>query len=580
MGMEKRLVLAIVAMMAVVVIVNVLFPPPPLPQPPAAADSMAPGGPAVGPPTADSAAPVSGPEPGVAALAVPSLAPAPAADASEDTVWVEGPLFRLGFAQRGGRLVSARMTRFESLAPDTRGQPVELVPAGTDNFFTNLWVVGDDTLNLSSARFDISPAAGLLLDPGGGPQSLLLSYQPEGTTLRVELLYTFRPDSYSVTIEGRVAGVRATGWWAIGLGSGLQSNEWDPSADNKANLAFAGKGDGKPISKRVGDVAPGARVSLDGPFDWAAVRGKYFVAALVVPPEASVERRFAGVLITGTPLPYRAEGFVSFPLDREGGFSYRAYIGPQDYGRLKALHHDLDEVTPYGYSWLQPIIRPLAGAITSLLVWMHRVLGLGYGWILVIFGVGIRVLLFPLYQKSMRSQLATMRVQPLLKEIQDKYKNDPQRLQQEMLHMYREHGINPLGGCLPMLLPFPILIALFFVFRDTIEFRGAPFLWLPDLSRPDPYYIIPLLMGGSMLLLQWLGQRGVPQTNPQMKFMMWAMPIMFIVLFLNFASGLNLYYATMNVASLPQQLYLARERRTAGVQPAPARGPAPTRGRA
>jgi YidC/Oxa1 family membrane protein insertase len=112
-----------------------------------------------------------------------------------------------------------------------------------------------------------------------------------------------------------------------------------------------------------------------------------------------------------------------------------------------------------------------------------------------------------------------------------------------------------------MLLPFPILIALFFVFRDTIEFRGVPFLWLPDLSQPDPLYIVPLVMGGSLFLMQWLGQRSMPQTNPQMKMMMWIMPVMLVVLFLKFASGLNLYYATMNLASIPQQLYLNKERR-------------------
>jgi YidC/Oxa1 family membrane protein insertase len=254
---------------------------------------------------------------------------------------------------------------------------------------------------------------------------------------------------------------------------------------------------------------------------------------------------------------------------RDGGFGYTIYMGPQDYGRLTAAGRDLNQVTPYGYRWLQPVLRPLAGAITALLVWMHRFLGLGYGWILILFGIGIRVLLFPLYQKSMRSQMATMRVQPLMKEIQTKYKNDPQRLQQEMMKLYKEHGVNPLGGCLPMLLPFPILIALFFVFRDTIEFRGVPFLWLPDLSRADPLYIIPILMGASVFLLQWIGQRSMPQSNPQLKMMMWFMPIMLTVLFLNFASGLNLYYATMNLASLPQQLYLAKERRAVAGQPAP-----------
>ena len=152
-----------------------------------------------------------------------------------------------------------------------------------------------------------------------------------------------------------------------------------------------------------------------------------------------------------------------------------------------------------------------------------------------------------------------------------KLKDDPKKLQQEMVKLYRVHKINPLGGCLPMLLPFPILIALFFVFRDTIELRGVPFLWLPDLSQPDPLFIIPILMGASVFLLQWIGQRSTPAPNPQMKMMMYIMPVMLVVLFWKFAAGLNLYYAPMNLASLPQQLYLARERKAAVGEPAPAK---------
>jgi len=113
-----------------------------------------------------------------------------------------------------------------------------------------------------------------------------------------------------------------------------------------------------------------------------------------------------------------------------------------------------------------------------------------------------------------------------------------------------------------MLLPMPILFALFFVFQSTIEFRGVPFLWLPDLSLKDPYYIIPLLMGGSMFLLSWIGQRGM-EANAQMKMMTYMMPAVFTVMFANFPSGLNLYYATSNLASLPQQLYLSKERKAA-----------------
>ena len=561
--MEKRLLLAVVLMMAVVLMVNVIFPPAPPPPQGEEADPLA----------APGAQPPPGPEGAQADRrteeidrGLPQLAPVedggPPGD--EDTVWVSTPLFRLAFAQGGARLVAAEMLQFESLAGQAQGAPVQLVPDGSEDFFTHQWLVGDDTLDLRRARFDISPPEGLEVGPFDGPQSLTLSYDHADTGFRLDLTYTFGADSYVIDLEGRLEGVSARGtWWNVGLGPGLLSNEWNPEEDYKQYLAYVVRGPAGVQVEKIGDIESGQPISLDGPLDWVAVRTKYFASAFVLPAEAAPEQQFARLLVTGLPELYRAQGSVSFQVDRDGRFNYRIYLGPQDFSLLSAVGYGLDRAKPYGYKWLQPVLRPLAAAITGLLVWSHKTLRVGYGWILILFGVGIRVLLFPLYQKSMRSQMATMRVQPLMKEIQEKHKGDPQRLQQEMMKLYREHKINPLGGCLPMMLPMPILFALFFVFRDTIQLRGVPFLWLPDLSQPDPLYIIPLAMGASIFLLQWIGQRGMTQPNPQLKMMMWIMPVVLVVLFLNFASGLNLYYATMNLASLPQQLYLAKERRAA-----------------
>jgi YidC/Oxa1 family membrane protein insertase len=128
-----------------------------------------------------------------------------------------------------------------------------------------------------------------------------------------------------------------------------------------------------------------------------------------------------------------------------------------------------------------------------------------------------------------------------------------------MMRIYRDHKVNPLGGCLPMLLPMPVLFALFFVFANTIEFRGVPFLWIPDLARPDPLYLVPIAMGVSMYGVSKVGQMGMPP-SPQMKMMLYFMPIMMTALFFNFASGLNLYYAAQNIFSLPQQYLIARRR--------------------
>jgi YidC/Oxa1 family membrane protein insertase len=132
-----------------------------------------------------------------------------------------------------------------------------------------------------------------------------------------------------------------------------------------------------------------------------------------------------------------------------------------------------------------------------------------------------------------------------------------------MMRLYKEYGFNPLAGCLPMLLPWPVLIALFFVFQNTIELRGVPFLWMPDLSAHDPLYILPLFLAVSMFLLQWISYKSMDQDNPQMKMMMYFMPLFFGFIFAKFASGLNLYYATANIATIPQQILIARERKAA-----------------
>jgi YidC/Oxa1 family membrane protein insertase len=578
MGNEKRLILAVVLMLGVVALVNVLFPPQRPPEPTQQPDSVEATPADLTPPTAGQEETVPGALPipadtqGIPEV-VPPTAVAPSQQPQvEDTVWVSSPIYRFGFTSRGGRLVSAEMLEFESLAEETKGQPVQLVPPGTEDFFTHQWLVGDDTLDLRRVQFDIQPRSGLSLASDGQPQTLTLTYTYPGTEFRVELSYTFTPDNYVIDLQGRLVGGPGRGWWLLGLGPGLLSNEWDPENDYRTNLAYSAMGLEGVVSEKIEGLEPGERLTLDGPFDWVAVRTKYFLTAVVLPFDADEDGRFGGLMIRSLPEPYRAQAASSFPVSREGDFQRTIYMGPQDYGRLKAVGRELDKVLPFGYKWLEPVLRPLAGAITTLLTWMHSFFGLGYGWILIIFGIGIRVVLFPLYQKSMRSQMATMRVQPLMKEIQEKHKNDPQKLQQEMMKLYREHKVNPLGGCLPMLLPFPILIALFFVFRDTIEFRGVPFLWLPDLSQPDPLYIIPVLMGASIFLLQWITMKSSPP-NPQMKMMMYVMPVMMVVLFFRFASGLNLYYATMNLASLPQQLYVAKERKAAQAQGPPGKKP-------
>jgi len=290
-------------------------------------------------------------------------------------------------------------------------------------------------------------------------------------------------------------------------------------------------------------------------------KSKYFIVGVLAPQGAS---GFAEVNFTGGPrvakAATRSEATLVTPL-KAGNAAFEVYAGPQEFKRLVAMGREFETSNPYG-GWLQGIVQPFATLVIRTLLWMKATLGLSYGWILVLFGVAIRIVLWPLNQKAMRSSMQMQRIQPELQAIQTRYKGDPQKLQAAMMQVYKEHGMSPfssLSGCLPMLIPLPVFMALFFVFQNTIEFRGVPFLWFPDISLKDPYFIIPILVAVTTLLMSWISMRGV-KTNEQQKMMMYLMPGMMLVLFFSMASGLNLYYFIQNLASLPQQWLIARER--------------------
>jgi YidC/Oxa1 family membrane protein insertase len=305
----------------------------------------------------------------------------------------------------------------------------------------------------------------------------------------------------------------------------------------------------------------------EGPLYWAAFKSKFFAMGFLagLEPDAP-DAHLGGALVEPAISEFRAGMEVSQPVAPGGTFEFRLFAGPQDYQRLRDQGRGFQNLNSYGWRMFRPVIRPFVGIIMTILVFLHENLRLGYGWVLIVFGVMMRVVLWPLNHKAMKAQLRNMAVQPLLQEIQTKYKDQPEKLQKELMKLYKEHGFNPLAGCLPMLLPWPVLIALFFVFQNTIELRAVPFLWITDLSAPDPFYILPILLGVSMFVLQWISLRTMETPNPQMKAMMWIMPFFMLFIFANLASGLNLYYATANIATLPQQYWIAGERKRAQAQ--------------
>jgi len=228
------------------------------------------------------------------------------------------------------------------------------------------------------------------------------------------------------------------------------------------------------------------------------------------------------------------------------------YVGPQDYHRLSSLGVGMEDITEYGW-W---IIRPFTRLIVIILLWMHGFIS-NYGVVILFFAVLTRVAFYPLTQKSMKATQGLQKIQPLLKEAREKHKKEPQKLQQETMRLYKEHKVNPLGGCLPMLLQMPVLWALFYVFRMTIEFRGSGFIWwIEDLSAPDSPPVLPIVMGLSMFLQQKLSPQSA---DPKMAPMMYIMPVVLTFVFIGFPSGLVLYWTASNILAIAQQL-LVRNR--------------------
>jgi YidC/Oxa1 family membrane protein insertase len=542
-----RFLLAVVLMIALVVVTNIIFPPV-RPAPGVPGDSIIAGGdttPAALP--RDTSVPARPPAPPVPAPADSGAAgqPAPAR-----TIAVESELFRYSFSSRGASITGAELKQYES---GTRpGEEVELAPEGAPLISFALRL-GDRTIDLSTAPIASEPAA---VD-GLAPDTVRLAYTDPESGARIDFSYGISPDEYLVDVRAAVSGAAERPQLLIRFAPTLRSNEAEPREDESA-LAYVINSDDRGIqSVPLRDVE--AERIEEGPLVWAALKNKYFLAAAI--PAATTPTPFGGLIVRPTGQPNTADLAATLLADAQGQLAFRLYLGPREADRLTRIGYDLRDVSPFGWRAFQPILRPLGHAIQWALTGLHTALGIGYGWVLILFGFLVRIVLWPLNNKAMRAQMKNMEMQPRLKEIQARYKADPERLQKEMLKLYREEGFNPMGGCLPLLMPFPILIALFFVFQSTIEFRGVPFLWLPDLSRKDPYYILPVLLGLSMFALQWLSMRSTKDANPQMKFMMYFMPLFMTVLFLNFASGLNLYYAAMNVASVPQQLQIINERK-------------------
>ena len=559
--MDKRTILALVLMALVLVVTPRLFPSArrPTAQPSDTAATAPPGTTSTtGAPSAQTTQAVQQPNPASPAPSVAQpAAVGPAAAAvlrPADSATLATNHEQITLVSPGAVPTAVHLSGYRNLRPDRRDTAATIAPPHGALLHYRI-ASGSDTIALDSVRFSIARSGSATTFTSAAP-SVSISYAP--TT-----------DGYRTIVSGRVTNAPPGSALLIDLPSELGSIEAD-TADDLRHLAYGFKIPLRDVSSvPFAKLDPGAVRVDTGSFQWVSVRNKYWLIALMQPVGAKPAGVFRGFTTRGAPrvgkVATAAFATTSYPL-ANGEFAFDLYAGPQSWPDLHVLGNDLENVNPYA-GWLHAVVQPFATIVMRVLLWMKATLRVNYGWVLVLFGVVIRLLLWPLNQRAMRSSIAMQRLQPELADLQKRYKNEPEKQREAMVKLYQSHGMSPFSpllGCLPMLLPMPVLFALYFVFQNTIEFRGVSFLWLPDISLRDPFYIIPIVMGASMFVLSWIGMKAAPP-NPQAKMMSYMMPAMFTVMFLNFASGLNLYYAVQNIAALPQQWILTRERAKAGV---------------
>ena len=478
---------------------------------------------------------------------------------------LENDALRVVVSNVGGRLESVQLKDYNDRVGGGGG-PVELV---TDPSRGNLLVfLGDDPLltGLQDLEHELIRVTGHELE-------LRVERQGLEVTRRISIDDAGYGGRLTVAIKNRSETAVQPRFQLVWYGRERDSD----APDRFQNFSLVASADGS-IERRAvrGIGSPGFFSGLTGggpptgepvpaPVFWAGVDSQYFLAAAIVenPRESS---GFLGPL--GPNLGWAQVNYPAFYVPPGTGVerTYRLYLGPKVRERVASVDPDLLPALSVGWAW----VRPLVDLFAAMLAWTYAHIVANYGVAIILLTIVLRLVTYPLTQRSMKSMKKFGVIAPQMKEIQEKYKDDKPKQQEELTALYRRKGMNPLtamgGGCLPMLIQMPFMIALYYALQGSIELRHAPFmLWIDDLSAPEdlfsiaglPIRLLPLMMGATMILQQRMTP--TPSADPQQKQMMMMMSVMFIFLFYQFPSGLVLYWFVSNLLGIAQQLIVNRQ---------------------
>ncbi|MCS7081899.1 MAG: membrane protein insertase YidC [Bacteroidetes bacterium] len=488
---------------------------------------------------------------------------------------VETELYTAELSNRGATIRQLTLKRYRSWD----GRPVRLIADSARGALELGWLTKTNR-NVETRRLIFS-----LLEPNGSDtlrlrasDTLRLPFVLALDSLRrLQLEYTFTGASYEIGLRLKAEGLQeviAGRQLDVIWDSGLPFAEKDRKTEALEMGAFAYSG--RVLEAVRLDKEPTERKTLSGKVDWVAVRNHYFTAILMpTEPTEGAElvglRRGSGPEDSAYVEHYRARLIV--PFDPEASSwekHFRLYLGPMEYYRLAAYKKDLYRMVNLGPGWLDWIVRPLTQYVfIPVFTFLGRFIP-NYGLVIVLFSLLVKLVLHPLTARSYESMAKMRALQPELEAIRAKYPDNPQKQQEAMLKLYRELRINPLGGCLPMLLQLPILIALWRFFPSVIEIRQKGFLWCKDLSAPDSILDLPftiplygdhvsgftLLMALTMILQTRMSSPGSSQA--QMAFLNYLFPILLFLFFNNVAAGLSLYYLVFNLLTILQLKFFVR----------------------
>lgn len=495
-------------------------------------------------PTAKATAQAAAPAVAAGAM-VPAGPPVTARD-----ITVDAPLYKAVISTRGGRITSFLLKKYKETA--ARNSPLYqmIPPNAAGNLPLGLLLSRGGKLATDANLNYSSGAPGTIAVPAGGSSTLdLTAHSADGATITKEI--TFRAGSYAITMHAAVSGTAVPS--AVGL---VLSQPLVAHAGYRDVPELQADVSSKVLTEEEKGLKKGVK-PVTGPIIFAGFGDRYFLSAYL--PETPSSGTLSMSFESG-------EALARMMFEGTAAITARIYLGPKLLDSLESVNPALNKAINFGWSGI------LALPFLRVLKLFHYVSS-NWGWDIILMTVLVRILFLPLSVKSQRSMMRMQRLQPQMEKIREKFKDDNEKLQREMVDLYKRNHVNPLGGCLPMAVQFPIFIGLYEALLNAVELRHAPFIWwIRDLSAPDCYKVswmprlpyvdchgLPILvivMGISTFFQQKLTPMS-PDPNQQR--MMMLMPIFFTVLFVNFPAGLTLYYFASNVLGIVQQLFLNRE---------------------